>query len=371
MNLNNNKLRHDEGLVVNLRKLYESFGYRKFKMKKFEQYDLYLKNKSFLRNGNVITVTDPAGRLLALKPDITLSIVKNVRSASLPQKFYYNENIYVADSEAGEIKELTQVGLEYFGNLDIRAMGEILLLAAKSLSDTDENYKIAISHMGIVTEVLDVARVDAVSQKQIFKLISQKNLHGIIDICSKLGLDDKIKEQLCGLVKIHGNLNDSISKASELYDGESSLVSISELSQLSEIIESFGLSDKFVLDFTVMNDVRYYNGLVFQGFINGIPKTVLSGGRYDNLVKSFGCDASAAGFAVMTDLLKEFCEQKPEYDCDVFLLYPSDVKPYSVLKAQLEINCNGESCVALCNEPEWLRYKRKIVMSADGSIKDE
>ena len=78
MSSNDTVLKRDEEYVLGLRSLYESYGYKKFKMRKFEKYDLYLENKSFLRNGGIITVTDPKGRLLALKPDITLSIVKNI-----------------------------------------------------------------------------------------------------------------------------------------------------------------------------------------------------------------------------------------------------------------------------------------------------
>ena len=94
----NTSLKRDEDLIPILRRLYESYGYKRFKMSKFEEYDLYLENKAFLRNANIITVTDPAGRLLALKPDITLSIVKNVREEALPQKVYYSENIYQKQS---------------------------------------------------------------------------------------------------------------------------------------------------------------------------------------------------------------------------------------------------------------------------------
>ena len=61
MNSKNTVLRRDEEYVLNLRRLYESYGYKNFKMSKFEKYDLYLENKSFLRNGNIITVRQISG----------------------------------------------------------------------------------------------------------------------------------------------------------------------------------------------------------------------------------------------------------------------------------------------------------------------
>ena len=66
-----------EKMTFSLRSLYEQYGYARYKMSKFEEYDLYARNKDFLISDSVITFTDTNGRLMALKPDVTLSIVKN------------------------------------------------------------------------------------------------------------------------------------------------------------------------------------------------------------------------------------------------------------------------------------------------------
>ncbi len=363
-------LRQDEEYVLELRRLYESFGYKKFKMSKFEKYDLYLENKSFLRNANIVTVTDPAGRLLALKPDITLSIVKNVKADKLPEKLYYSENIYISDSEAGEIKETTQVGLEYFGNLDVRALGEILLLAAESLNCIDENYRIAVSHMGFISEILDSAKVSELSKQEIYKLISEKNLHGLKALCENLSVSSDVIERLCGLITVCGKLSNCLPMAKELACGENSVAGISELESICNLLDKFGLSDKFILDFSVMNDVSYYNGLVFQGFIGGVPRHVLSGGRYDNLVQRFGCNASAAGFAVYIDLLDRFLYCESEYDYDAVLVYSAECDPSEVLKWQMAYSYNGKTCLALTEEPKDIRYRKKFEMSLDGGVKE-
>ena len=78
-------------LEERLNGLYEQYGYRKFRMSKFEDYDLYAQNKDFLKSGHIITFTDVDGALKALKPDITLSIMKNNNGSS--EKVYYNENV--------------------------------------------------------------------------------------------------------------------------------------------------------------------------------------------------------------------------------------------------------------------------------------
>ncbi|MBQ8402083.1 MAG: hypothetical protein IJX14_09150, partial [Clostridia bacterium] len=76
-----------------MRALYESFGYTKYKMSKFEDYDLYRDNKRFLPKGEIITFSGRDGRLMALTPDVTLSIVKNARDGEQIRE-YYNENVY-------------------------------------------------------------------------------------------------------------------------------------------------------------------------------------------------------------------------------------------------------------------------------------
>ena len=79
MNLQELDLDLREQVIFRLRSLYSCYGYSRFKMNKFEEYDLYAGNKDFLISDSVLTFTDGNGRLMALKPDVTLSIVKSSR----------------------------------------------------------------------------------------------------------------------------------------------------------------------------------------------------------------------------------------------------------------------------------------------------
>ena len=95
-----------------LQKLYRGYGYIPYKMSRFEEYDLYVRNKDFLVSDQIITFSDRSGRLLALKPDVTLSIVKNApEQPGVVQKVYYQENVY------RDYREILQAGLECVGDL--------------------------------------------------------------------------------------------------------------------------------------------------------------------------------------------------------------------------------------------------------------
>lgn len=76
------------------------------KMSKFESYDLYMQNKEFLVSDGVITFTDTDGTLMALKPDVTLSIVKNYRAHQPLQKVCYNENVYRIGGASKSYREI-------------------------------------------------------------------------------------------------------------------------------------------------------------------------------------------------------------------------------------------------------------------------
>ncbi len=81
-------------LPLKLSYLYERRGYSRYRMGKFEPYDFYMENKQFLKSEGIITFTDAEGRLMALKPDVTMSILKSVAPDSGPRKLYYNESVF-------------------------------------------------------------------------------------------------------------------------------------------------------------------------------------------------------------------------------------------------------------------------------------
>ena len=109
-------LKKEEQVIFSLRAIFEQFGYRKFKMSKFEEYELYMRNKDFLVSDRIIAFNDTNGRLLALKPDVTLSIIKSGEDRpGFKQKVYYNENVYRVSESTRQYKEILQAGLNVSG----------------------------------------------------------------------------------------------------------------------------------------------------------------------------------------------------------------------------------------------------------------
>lgn len=152
-------LRSEEQTMYRLRGLYEKYGYRRFKMSKFEEYDLYVRNKDFLVSDRMITFTDARGVLMALKPDVTLSIIKNTREGEAsPRKVYYNETVYRSGKGDEAFQEILQTGLECIGDLDLYHLYEVIALAVESLAAISPDYVLDVSHVGLVSGFMEAAR---------------------------------------------------------------------------------------------------------------------------------------------------------------------------------------------------------------------
>ena len=154
-------LKNDERAVFRLRELYRRHGYLPYKMSKFEEYDLYVRNKSFLVSDHILTFTDVDGKLMALKPDVTLSILKNSNGGRGLQKVYYHENVYRTSPASHGYREIMQAGLECIGPLDGYAVGEVVMLAARSLETISEEYLLDLSHLGFVSGLFQKRRPGA------------------------------------------------------------------------------------------------------------------------------------------------------------------------------------------------------------------
>ena len=129
-------------LETKLNKLFAGYGYQKFRTSKFEEYDLYAENRDFLMSSQLITFTDLDGSLLALKPDITLSIIK---STTQPRRLYYNEKVYRPRDH--HFREIPQAGLECIGSVDLYREAEVISLACRALACIEEDYEIGRAHV--------------------------------------------------------------------------------------------------------------------------------------------------------------------------------------------------------------------------------
>ena len=353
-------LKKEDRNILSLRHLYEQYGFVHYKMNKFEEYDLYVSNKDFLSGDNIITFTDTNGRLLALKPDVTLSIVKNYREAAgTVQKVYYNENIYRPSKSTKTYKELMQMGLECMGDLNLYHISEVLLLAAKSLEALSDRYILDLSHLGVIRGFLEALNLRPKHEERFLSLLREKNCHGIQTLFDSLKIDDELREKAIALAAAYGNMDSVLKTLESISLNETMDRAIDELSTVCGVLEEQGF-DNVHLDFSIEGDMGYYNGFLFRGYIEGIPTGVLSGGQYDELMEKMGKSSDAIGFAINLSLLEDYETNVGSYDTDVLLLYDSSASPAALMEAVQELVEQGNTVQAQQRIPEKLKYRRLL-----------
>ena len=316
-------LNNTERVIFELRSLFSGYGYKPFKMSKFEEYDLYGSNKDFLVSRNCITFTDTDGRLMALKPDVTFSIIKNLDdSVRGVQKVYYNENVYRESKKANGFCEIMQTGIECMGDITEENVCEVIILAARSLYAVSENYVLDISDMGLLSGMFNAMELSEGNRNHLVGAIGEKNSGEISRLCKKFGVGTALSNMLTILVNSCGKPSVVLPKIEEVAVNGEMRGAYEELAAVCEKLISAGYEDNIRIDCSVVNDMNYYNGIVFKGFVKGLPEGVLSGGRYDKLMRRVNKKAGAIGFAVYLDQIDRLLEtstQENEKTDDGFL----------------------------------------------------
>ena len=277
----NFRLRPEELAALKLRRLYSDYGYSFYTMSRFEEYDFYADKKDFLISKAVLTFTDADGHLMALRPDVTLSIIKHIRNSDGVQKFFYDEKIYRVPRNSTTFHEIPQAGIECIGTLGDEELCEVLELALLSLHTVAKGRRciLDVSHAGLTASV-----VPEHNRQEILHCLAEKNIHGLKAI--------KAPDNVIRLAELEGTPDD-ILPAIHALTGADAL----------DILRSVQHNNEIRIDFSAVNNLNYYNGIVFRGFIEGVSESILSGGQYDNLMAMMGHNGvKAVGFAVNLDL---------------------------------------------------------------------
>ena len=349
-----------ELLSISLRELYQSHGYRQYKVEKFEEYDLYARNRSFLTGEHILSFSDTNGKLMALKPDVTLSIIKNTRDDDRVRKLWYTENVYRVPRNAYGFQEILQTGLECIGAVDLYTVAEVLMLAARSLQTVSEAYVLDVSHLGILTGVL--GGLEAGLSAKLMAAISEKNRHALGALCAEGGVGDETACLLQSFCSLGGDIREGLPRLMEMPLPPESRKAAEELSALYKLLSVFG-SYKINLDLSVTNDTDYYNGLIFRGFVDGVAAPVLSGGRYDHLLNRMGKTGSAIGFAVYVSELERFLRDAGDADFDVLLLYGPETDPADVALRVKALAAEGLSVRAQLRGESAVTCRRVVDMT--------
>lgn len=363
MNVN---LINENSIVSNLINIYERFGFKKIKLSKFEDYNLYNNNKDFLQTEHILTFMNLNGNLKSLRPDVTLSIVKKVLkdNEKETQKIYYIEDIYKIVSN--EYEEIPQVGVEIIGKLNNYSNLEIISMAIESLKSINKNYILEISNIDFISAIFDEINLEENLKIEILNNIYLKNKHDLEKLLNK-NVDCKYKKYILSFIELSGNYKDILKKLKSLIINKKMQKSYEELKSLSFVFELYNNFDKILLDFSIESQLGYYNGIIFKGYIKESNDIILSGGRYDKLLNKFNSNKNAIGFAIYMDKLYE--KNKTSDFIDILILYKSGDENILLNEVRKFMNKNKKVRVDIYGDNSIENYKDKYIFDKDKLIK--
>ena len=285
-------------LESKLRSLFLLNGYEEIETPGVEYLDVY---KEFVKEEELYKFTDSTGRLLCNRYDGTIPAVRFCagRNDSLPMRFSYIENMYRSGkSGGGKLSGFTQGGIELLGASGAKSDAEVLAIAIKSalaLGITD--LQVSIGQVKFFEGLMKQLGIDEEGQTKIKNAIANRDSVTI----EKIDISSEDKETLLMLTEAGGTY-DTIDQIRPRVTDEGAIEALDNLKEILDIMDRYGFLKYVSVDLAMIESIDYYTGMVFKGYTYEVGFPVISGGRYDDVAKTFGKDIQAVGFSISLTL---------------------------------------------------------------------
>lgn len=262
--------------------------------------------------GTPFKLFDSRGDLLALRPDVTLQIARmcatRLAGRPGPFRFRYQERVFreAEGRPQAEAREMTQVGVELIGEAGAEADAEVVGLFAESLLRAGAvDFRISIATVGVLRALLASCGTNEEWKAGVLSAYHASNFVKLEELTSEAGAREAgvppvFASAIRSLSRIRGG-REAVARVRELVAPLGCQDGLDDLDRVLDMLEDKGLSDRILVDFSVMSSFDYYTGIIFAAFAPTLGAPLGSGGRYDNTIGAFGESRPAAGFAFYLD----------------------------------------------------------------------
>lgn len=329
--------------------LFYKWGYKEIITPTVEFYETFNYNSQTLKEEDMYKFFDNRGRILVLRPDMTIPIARVVetkfKDEPLPIKLRYNANVFrVHASLGGKRNEYTDCGVELIGLEDKKSDLEVLVLALESLEKLGLNdFKLEIGNMGFFEGAFKNLNIDEESKEIIAQYIEDKNLKNLEDYLNSLDIKDDYKEFFNKLPWLFGDKG-ILEKAKTLAFNDELKENLEYLDNLYSQLEVLGYGNKITFDLGMVPRLNYYTGIIFRGYGEGVGNTVLRGGRYDKLITSGNKNIPAIGFSLDINSVIENVKvsEKAQVNSNNYKIYYSQKDRIEAIRKSEELRNQGK-----------------------------
>ena len=318
------------GLEQKFRSLFRSCGFREVESPTIEFFDVFASDEAAMPQENMFKFFDQQGRILVLRPDITIPIARisatKYREARYPLRVSYVGNVFRYDDYGGgKQNEFTQAGIEVLGINTPESDAEVIAVAIKALKAAGlESFQVDIGQVEFFNGLMEETGLAEEDVTEVRKLIDRKDYVGLEEFLKRCEIGEDLKELISDLPGYFGSA-DVIERVESKPLNRRSRQALENIRQVLKILEDYGFGKYVSVDLGMLRELSYDTGIIFRGFTYGVGFPILTGGRYDRLLGEFGMDCPATGFSLGVNMImKALQRQKIEAESpevDSFICY--------------------------------------------------
>lgn len=287
-----------------------SYGYEDIQTPTFEYMDIFSEEIGTTPSRELYKFFDKDGNTLVLRPDFTPSVArcaaKYFLEEEVPMRLCYLGNTFTNTSSLqGKLKEVTQMGVELINDDSVEADAEILSLVIESLKSTGlKDFQLSIGHSDFFKGLCEEAGLEKETEESLREYISGKNYFAAETLLASEAIAPHYADALLKVADMFGDIA-SLREFKNKIHNEKSKSAIERLEHIYDVLKLYGVEDYISFDLGMLSRYHYYTGIIFKAYTYGIGDAIVKGGRYNHLLKHFGKNAPAIGFAVVIDDMQE------------------------------------------------------------------
>ena len=285
-----------------------AWGYGPVETPVVEEYTTLEAGMGSSLEGTAFRLFDSDGRLLALRPEMTVPIARLVATRLVQepgaQRLRYAAQVYREHASLrGQARQFTQVGVELVGTGGPAADAEVVAVLVSALRAAGlADFKVAIGTVAVLRALLTASQMPDSWQREVLDAAHQRNLVEIDRLTAGEGLPPELARAISGVPRLRGDA--AIDDCRALADACGCADVLEGFDETLDLIAAAGVAEFVSVDFGVVRSFDYYTGMVLEVDAPGLGVAVGGGGRYDGVLKALGSDAPAAGFAIGLERLR-------------------------------------------------------------------
>lgn len=321
-----------------IEQVFDSYGYKEIVTPSIEFYQTYQTGFEQIHDEQMYKFFDHNGGILTLRMDMTVPIARvaatKFKDQKPPLRFRYCANVYkVKESFAGKRNEVTDCGIELLGLDEKQSDLEILVCALEVMECIKQaSFTLEIGNVNFFHTAVELLGLTKDETQILADLIDRKSLTELKEYLETLRLDAVDKQFFLQLPWLCGSADMLQEALGFCFDARLKAI-VENLQLLYEQLSALGYGDRITFDLGKLPHLNYYSGILFEGFVEGIGTSVLSGGRYDSLLEKFGEALPAIGFSVKLDAVLPVLHLKQQ-EATLTLCYPYEKKVEALRQAK-------------------------------------